>query len=464
MKSRLAVREIIILSGESALCLALALIVCAAAAMAQAQPPHVMPIPSFGGKTVLSPYADSRPRSSSGPRSISNAATESYGAYLHFFVGYPDDGQFPLGGLVEDSSGNFYGTTQAGGASNLGTVYEVSATGTYSILYCFSGPDGQSPSSSMIIDSSGNLYGTTYAGGADNLGVVFKVSPPVTGSDVWTEAVLYSFSGTPDGAHPIAGLVMGSGGYLYGVTSFGGTDNFGTVFKLNSNGVGNETVLHNFVGGKDGAYPLASLLLDPGGNLYGVTAAGGTHGLGTAFWIKPNGKESVLHSFKGGNDGAAPYYSALIRDSAGNLYGTTYYGGREENPMYDAGGTIFELPVTGGEKVLYFFCGLTTILGPCTDGDNPSGGMIQGANGEFYGMAQYGGAGLGVFYSFNPVNYVEDQLYYWNFYASQPIGSLIQDKSGAFYGTTYSGGITGESYDAYGFGSVFTFTPLPWRQ
>jgi uncharacterized repeat protein (TIGR03803 family) len=375
---------------------------------------------------------------------------------LHSFTGIPD-GQWPYGGLVGDSNGNYYGTSQGGGTSNVGTVFEVNAAGTYSIVHSFRGADGKFPSSTLIIDSQGVLYGTTYAGGAAGIGTVFKLQAGGQGE----VTVLYSFRGNPDGRFPVAGLVMDASGNLYGVTSLGGTHNQGTVFKLD--GSGNETVLYSFgtgmVGtkGTDGAYPLASLVMDPQGNLYGVTTGGGAHGLGTVFVVSQTGKEKVLHSFTGGsNDGAAPYYAALTRDSSGNLYGTTFAGGLPTGGYIGGEGVAFKVTASGKESVLYYFCSLNM----CADGDHPLGGLLQGPNDVFYGTTVWGGYYFGTIFSLTTSGQ-ENWLWYFtndNYYAdgSQPYGPLIQDKSGAFYGTTRAGG---SGYHNDGLGQVFKVVP-----
>jgi len=242
------------------------------------------------------------------------------------FVRYGAD---PLAGLVRDAAGNLYGTTASGGASGLGTVFKVSAGGAETVLHSFTGgSDGEYPYASVIRDAAGNLYGTTYAGGASGLGTVFKIDTQAH------ETVLYSFRGGADGEYPSAGLVRDAAGNLYGTTNSGGSSGGGIVFKISS--AGKETVLHSFKGGKDGEYPYASVIRDAAGNLYGTTYGGGASGWGTVFEIDPTGKETVLYTFTGAADGASPE-GGLVQDTAGHLYGTTKYGG-----AFGAG-TVFEL-------------------------------------------------------------------------------------------------------------------------
>lgn len=197
---------------------------------------------------------------------------------LHTFKGGPSDGAEPFAGLAQDAVGNLYGTTVRGGTFGGGTVFKLDTTGTETVLYSFHRvPDGRFPAAVLVQDATGNLYGTTENGGAYGRGTIFKLD--TTG----TESVLYSFQGAPtDGAFPNAGLVRDAVGNLYGTTFGGGAYTRGTVFKLDITGT--ETVLHNFKGGPtDGINPEASLVQDPAGNLYGTTFKGGAHQSGTIF-------------------------------------------------------------------------------------------------------------------------------------------------------------------------------------
>ena len=234
------------------------------------------------------------------------------------FTGTPDGG-IPYGGVIGDNSGNLYGTTYFGGPPNNGTVFEITANEQETVLHSFAGSpsDGAYSYASLLRDAHGNLYGTNYQGGTTGNGTVFRVSPG------GQETVLYNFKGTPDGQLPYAGLVAHNGA-LYGTTVQGGTNDIGTVFILDSKG--NETVLYSFTGGTDGGLPLGGLVFDGAGNIYGTTYIGGAFGAGTVFKLDPTGKETVLHSFTGGKDGANPYFVVLLRDKAGNLYGTTSDG------------------------------------------------------------------------------------------------------------------------------------------
>lgn len=247
---------------------------------------------------------------------------------LHTFTGGSDGGS-PFAGVIRDSAGNLYGTAWGGGAANHGVIYKLDASGNFTVLHNFTGgPDGGRPYASLIQDSAGNLYGTTFAGGADNQGVVFKVN---TSGHL---TVLHSFTGGPagaDGAYPFAGLSGDAAGNLYGTTEYGGTAGQGTVFKVDT--TGNETVLYNFTAGADGGQPKARVILDTQGNLYGTTLIGGAPShtwAGVVFKLDPAGNETVLHSFGGANDGRTPV-AGLTLDSAGNLYGTAQVGPGECN-------------------------------------------------------------------------------------------------------------------------------------
>ncbi len=311
------------------------------------------------------------------------------------------NGAIPYAGLLRDG-GNFFGTTLEGGGTNCnppygcGTVFKLSEKGQReTVLHRFTGdPDGSSPEAPLVSDQEGNLYGTTPSGGAHALGAVFKVSR------TRKETVLYSFTGGSDGCYPYPGVVRDSAGNLFGVATEGG-DGFcnsgvGVVFKIDASG--GETVLHTF-GGADGANPDSVLLFDSQGNLYGTTVNGGSStgcgntGCGTIFELSPSSNgtwtESVLYSFcslSGCTDGESPGDS-LVRDSAGNIYGTTYFGGAYSNCTGNgvACGVVFKLDLAGTETVLHSFTG-------GADGAFPAAGLTSDDHGKFYGTTTNGGA------------------------------------------------------------------------
>ena len=288
------------------------------------------------------------------------------------------DGQFPYGTLVRDKAGNLYGTTVYGGSFGDGSAFIVAPNGTETLLHSFLGAgngDGATPVAGLIRDGAGNLYGTTYYGGTNNDGTVFSLAPN------GTVTLLYSFTGASGDEFPKAGVIRDSAGNLYGAS-------LGAAFKLAPNGT--ETVLHYFGGTGDGTYPLASLLRDKSGNLYGTTDVGGAYGLGTVFEIAADGTESVLYSFAGGNDGAYTNANdALVRDKAGNLYGTTVNGGGAGCGGTGCG-TVFRLAPDGTETVLHRFAG-------GSDGGYPVAGLLlNSAKGELYGTTfEGGGTGCG---------------------------------------------------------------------
>ena len=301
---------------------------------------------------------------------------------LHVFES-SGDGVGPMGTLVRDAQGNLYGTASTGGANLRGAVFKVTPSGKESLVYSFrGGQDGSYPLSNLIQDAAGNFYGTTSAGGSANGGVVFKLTPN------GNETVLHAFTGNGDGLLPAAGLVMDSAGNLYGTTRRGGVpQDGGVVFKIDPNGV--ETVLHVFSSDEGGGWdPVAGLIMDAQGNLYGTTAFGGTSFKGVVFKLDPSGNETVLHSFRGGKDGKAPS-AALVFDSSGDLYGTTFYGGRQRH------GVIFRIDPSGNETVVYTFND--------SDGAHPAATLIMGPQGNLYGTTEEGGlAEHGVVFRFKP--------------------------------------------------------------
>jgi uncharacterized repeat protein (TIGR03803 family) len=296
---------------------------------------------------------------------------------LYSFTG-TDDGANPSGGLVQGSDGNFYGTTSGGGADGDGTVFKMSANGTLTSLYSFTGGnDGASPLAGLVQDSGGNFYGTTQRGGANGgHGTVFEMS--ADGALI----SLYSFSSGNDGEYPYAGLVQGSDGNFYGTTEFGGTNGLGTVFQISPKGA--LTTLHAFAGGNDGRYPAAGLVQGSDANFYGTTGFGDGFGYGTVFKISSNGQLATLYSFTGGNDGASP--SGLVQGSDGNFYGTTQGGGAYTNQYGEGLGTVFEISSNGALTSLYSFTG-------GNDGAAPQAGLVQGGDGSFYGTTSGGGQG-----------------------------------------------------------------------
>ena len=306
---------------------------------------------------------------------------------------------------------------------------------TYTVLYKFSGGgDGAYPAGGVVRDAQGNLYGTASYGGSFGYGVVFKLDA------AGKETVLHNFTGE-DGLWPSSGLVRDAEGNFYGTTFYGGTaeggkcrHGCGTVFKLDN--TGKESVLYAFTGGADGRNPSGGLVRDAAGNLYGTTSTGGElscrsyqPGCGVVFEVDKNGKETVLHAFTN-TDGDYPV-SGLIRDKAGNLYGVTYDGGLSDK------GVVFKVGPGGTTTVLHSFLGTT-------DGGNPSGRLLRDAAGNLFGVTSVGGVsscfpqenGCGLVFKLSKGG-TETVLYtFTGMGPGFPEGGLIRSAAGTLYGTT----------------------------
>ena len=260
------------------------------------------------------------------------------------------DGDDPQGTLVEATNGNFYGTTYGGSPNNVGTIFEISRTGTFTSLHSFCSEancgDGEIPQQGLVQANNGNLYGTAPYGGTNSGGVIYQLTPSGTFS------VIYSFcaqTNCADGSTPYAALILAANGNLYGTTAGGGTNNNGTVFEVTT--AGQLTTLYTFcpnTGCADGANPEGPLVQATDGKLYGMTFAGGANGKGAIFAITPSGTFTTLYSFcsqTSCDDGEGPYLTGLLQATNGTLYGTTPQGG---NKTY---GTVFSLAVGLGPFV-----------------------------------------------------------------------------------------------------------------
>ena len=364
---------------------------------------------------------------SSGAGVVFKVDQRGHQSVLYSFTGGAD-GANPYANVIQDWAGNLYGTTAGGGAAGAGVVFKLDRRGNETVLYSFTGnADGGYPYAGVIQDWVGNLYGTTSAGGAAGAGVVFKLDRR------GHETVLYSFTGGSDGGYPGAGVIWDWAGNLCGTTYGGGSAGAGVTFKVDQRG--NETVLHSFTNGADGGYPLAGLIMDFAGNLYGDASNGGTVGAGVLFKIDASGNQTVVFSFPG-TDGSNPL-PGVIQDSTGNLYGTTTGGGSAN------AGAVYKIDPTGHETLLYSFTG-------GVDGGNPQAGLIQDSAGYFYGTAETGGAdGKGTIYKLDGSGH---QTVLYSFTGGSdgayPLSGLTQDAAGNFYGTTINGG-------SAGFGVVF---------
>ncbi len=369
---------------------------------------------------------------------------------LHTFHG--KDGAIPTSAVIQDDRGNLYGTTNDGGAhSDGGTVFEVSAMGKETVLYSFTGgADGAYPYGGVIRSRKGDLYGTTLLGGdkycrhrQGGCGLVFRLDA------AGKKTVLHRFRGYPaDGATPYGTLIQDNDGNLYDTTLTGGASHSGTVFEVSK--TGHETVLFSFMRNIFGgaSFPYAGVIRDSSGNLYGTTYRGGILGAGSVFKPSKAGQERALYNFTGGPDGGYPV-GELMRDGSGNLYGTTEGGG-----IYKWG-TVFKVTQTGQETVLYAFTG-------GFDGFYPYAGLVRDAKGNLYGTTLQGGNhDAGTVVKLDEEG-VETVLYSFTGGAdgAYPEAGLSMDKAGNLYGTTSEGGDTacGDG-DGYGCGVVFKITP-----
>jgi uncharacterized repeat protein (TIGR03803 family) len=377
---------------------------------------------------------------------------------LHNFTG-GTDGAYPYVGVTEDSSGNLYGTAALGGmaggcnGNGCGTVYKLARHGSgwlFSPLYGFTGgSDGAVPLARVILGPNGTLYGTTYIGGGGT-GVVFNLHPPghVSGRvfSPWNETVLYQFGNVFDGNNPEGDLLFDAAGDIYGTTSSGGyecldTVYCGTVYELTHNGSSwTESILYEFTNG-DVAIPLAGVISDHAGNLYGTTS--NLYAVFELIRSESGWTEATL--YQPGYQGGAPIPSGgVIFDPSGNLYGTTQSGGT------NGVGTVFELMTMGGswsESTLYNFTG----------GGTPDASLVRDASGNLYGTTCVGGAhNSGSVFKLVPSGgaWTETDLYDFTGGSDGycPMGNVILDAQGNIYGTAYAGG-------SDGYGTVFEITP-----
>jgi uncharacterized repeat protein (TIGR03803 family) len=391
---------------------------------------------------------------------ISSVQAQTY-KVLHRFTG-KGDGVYPPAGVTRDSEGRIYGATNRGGSLDMGAIFEINAKGEETVLHSFWGGDGMYPDGPLIRDAAGNLYGITTQGGAPKggncvhgCGAVFKLD--TNGK----ETVLYVFAGKTDGGNP-SGLVFGQSGTFYGTTAYGGdlscedyNPGCGVVFSLDKSGKENAIFAFDR---SDGTYPVG-LIRDDAGNVYGTAYAGGTYNWGVVYKVDSAGRETVLYNFTGGTDGGEPW-GPLIQDEAGNLYGETVFGGNLSDcgaGQYEGCGVIFKLDAAGKETVLYAFTGKA-------DESGPAGGLIRDGMGNLYGAtsAAIGGCGAScgtIFKLDTKGNETVLHTFTGGKDGAAPNGGLIMDGSGNLYGTTNQGGDSSCGWRGHGCGVVFKLTP-----
>jgi uncharacterized repeat protein (TIGR03803 family) len=347
------------------------------------------------------------------------------------------NGANPESSVVQGFDGNLYGTTVNGGASGnctngCGTVFKITSGGTLTTLHSFDLTDGLAPIGGLVQAADGNFYGTTEGGGANcanGCGTVFKITPE------GTLTTLYSFcaqTGCTDGSFPYAGLVQATDGNFYGTAGEGGINDNGTIFKITPGGT--LTTLHTF-DLTDGSFPYPGLVQATNGNFYGATTYGGANGDGTVFEITSSGTLTTLHSFDS-TDGAEPY-GGLLQATDGSFYGTTYVGGASGNCVRGCG-TFFKITAGGTLTTLHSF--------DSTDGSNPPAELVQATDGNFYGTTNGGGAGQNCFSGCGTIFKVTSGGTVTTLHSFDltdglaPIGGLVQATNGTFYGAPQDGG------------------------
>ena len=341
------------------------------------------------------------------------------------------EGGNSYGSLTEGKDGNLYGITYGGGTYNYGTIFKVTTSGALTVLRHLNGTtDGSNSESDLIQAKDGNFYGMCYGGGANANGTIFKITP----SGNFT--ILKALSSSKDGGFPYGNLFQNKDGLLYGMTRTGGAGSSGTIFSITTAGV--YKVLHSFVGASEGSTPNGSLVRGSDGNLYGMTSTGGTYGWGTAFKVTTAGALTVLTHFNGASFGNEPYEN-LVKGADSAYYGTTSRGGAFGY------GTIFK--ICGGKTtVLHSF-------NRSLEGGVPKGSLVFATNGNFYGMTSEGGSkGYGTIFKITPGgNYSVVHEFNSPTEGSTALGSLVQGTDGNLYGMMNAGGPNGT-------GTIFKIT------
>jgi len=364
---------------------------------------------------------------------VSATAQTQHFIALHEFNGQVRngvaDGSNPRGALLLDGNGNLFGTTFFGGGAGEGTVFKIDNTGTESVMFTFQGStSGSNPATPLVEDGFGNLIG--IADGGPGAGVIYRLSQD------GQETTLFNFQGGLDNLAPkvpTGGVFIDKVGNILGTTLFGGSANCssgcGTIYRLDT--AGTLHVVHKLNGRSEGSQPYGPFIRDAAGNFLGVAKSGGNlacpefpqAGCGTVFKIAPNGKLTVLHTFKGGADGAVPQPGLLI-DAAGNIFGSASLGGSQEQ------GLVFKITSTGTYTVIHRFNG--------TEGANPNGGLVEDEAGNLFGTALNGGSDAeGTAFEltqFGRVTVLHNFL--GGADGSFPEAGLIRDQLGHLFGTT----------------------------
>ncbi len=339
---------------------------------------------------------------------------------LYSFTGQNSSGQPQYVVPIQGRNGKLYGTN-AGASGGSGSIFEISTAGLERQVYTF-GADGTNPYAGLALATDGNFYGTTAYGGSTNNGVLFKISA----SGAYT--VLHEFAGGSDGANPVAAPTEASDGSLYGPSL--GTNGASTIYKYTPSGAFS-TILN--LTPSQGVYAVGALLEGIDGNLYGSAEQGGDGGCGTLFKVSKSGSVLWSYSFQCNDTGSSPW-AALIQGTDGNFYGTTIYGGPGQQC-----GTVFRLKPNGSVSDVYAFKNIP-------DGCQPFGGITQGTDGNLYGTTFGGGKGAngggGTIYQLT-TDGVHSILYYFGKGGETPAAALTQDTNGTFYGTTELGGRSG---------------------
>jgi uncharacterized repeat protein (TIGR03803 family) len=351
---------------------------------------------------------------------------------IHSFPG-GNGGSTVWGGLRSGGDGKLYGTTEANSEDNPGTFFSVSQGGTVSTLHVFTPLEGNGSLSSLALGADGNFYGTSYSGCLNPAdGCIVRISK------AGTVSVLHNFDDS--GPHrPYAGLFQASDGNFYGTTNYGGTDDVGTVFEMNTDGT--VTLLHSLAKATEGSYPSGTLIEGGDGSLYGVTQVDGVGQHGSVFKISKAGVFTVVHSLGGSKDSSGAAWG-LVKGADGKLYGVTWGGGTY------GGGTVFTVDENDTFTIVHSF-------DPSSEYYYPYAALTLASDGKLYGTtldAPVGSPPANAIFRFDPASGAVETLHLFTAVGdgSRPYSEMIQGDDGLLYGTTYAGG-------DYGLGTVFRF-------